>query len=51
MNHFTEAVKPFYFWSMVDAVIVYSVVALANAVLYPRIFPERDRRSATLRGA
>lgn len=35
MNHYVDAVKPFYFWSMVDALIVFTVVALANALLYP----------------
>lgn len=39
MNHYVDAVKPFYFWSAVDAVIVFSVVALANAFLYPRLMP------------
>ncbi len=42
MNHYTDAVKPFYLWSMVDAVIVFTLVALANAFLYPRFFPEHD---------
>jgi hypothetical protein len=44
MNHYTAAVKPFYIWSMVDAVIVFSVVALANGWLYPIFFRSaRDR--------
>lgn len=38
MNHYTAALKPFYIWSMVDAIIVFSVVALANAFLYPLFF-------------
>ena len=42
MNHYTADVKPFYFWSMVDAVIVFTVVALANGFLYPLFF--RDAR-------
>lgn len=49
MNHYTAAIQPFYLWSMVDAVIVYGVVALANAVLYPRFFPERSRRDPSAR--
>ena len=40
MNHYTAAVKPFYFWSMVDALIVFSVVAAANALIFPRLFRE-----------
>lgn len=46
MNHYTAAVKPFYLWSMLDAVITFSVVALANAFLYPRFFPGGERRAA-----
>lgn len=38
MNHYVAEVKPFYAWSMVDAVIVFTIVALANALLYPRFF-------------
>ncbi|MDX1395991.1 MAG: hypothetical protein R3195_16535 [Gemmatimonadota bacterium] len=38
MNHYTAAVKPFYLWSMVDALIVFPLVGLANAVLYPLFF-------------
>ena len=41
MNHYTDAVKPFYFWSMVDALIVFTVVAAANALIFPRLFPNR----------
>lgn len=42
MNHYTDAVKPFYAWSMVDAVIVFAVVGTANAFLYPRFFPDAE---------
>ncbi|WP_419163394.1 hypothetical protein [Candidatus Palauibacter sp.] len=34
-----------YFWSMIDALIVFPVVALANALLYPRFF--RDPAAAS----
>jgi hypothetical protein len=44
MNHFTAPVKPFFTWSMVDAVIVFSVVAVANALLYPRFFGRDGRK-------
>lgn len=44
MNHYTAAVKPFYAWSMVDAVIVFAVVGTANAFLYPRFFPDEESR-------
>ena len=38
MNHFTPAVKPFYLWSMVDALIVFGIVGLCNGVIYPKLF-------------
>ena len=38
MNHYADSVKPFYLWSMVDAVILFSLVAVANALLYPLFF-------------
>lgn len=38
MNHFTATVKPFFFWSMIDAVILFPLVGLANALLYPLFF-------------
>lgn len=45
MNHFTDAVKPFFIWSIVDALIIFSVVALANGVLYPRLFPRQTEKA------
>lgn len=38
MNHYTDPVKPFYLWSMVDAAIVFTLVAVANGLLYPLFF-------------
>ena len=38
MNHYTDAVKPFYLYSMIDALIVFPIVALANGLIYPRLF-------------
>ena len=38
MNHYSGAIKEFYIFSMIDAVIVFSVVALANGLLFPWIF-------------
>lgn len=40
MNHYTEAVQPFYRYSMLDALIVFSIVGLANGLLYPLFFKE-----------
>ncbi|HSR51114.1 MAG TPA: hypothetical protein VLV83_09815 [Acidobacteriota bacterium] len=45
MNHYTDAVKPFYFWSMVDALIVFSVVAAGNALLFPLLIPAAQRHN------
>ena len=39
-SSYVAGIRPFYFWSMVDALIVFPVVALANALLYPRFFRE-----------
>jgi len=47
MNHYSADVKPFYLWSMVDAVIVFTIVALGNALLYPRFFPEERGRDGS----
>lgn len=41
MNHYSAGVKPFYLWSMIDALIVFPIVGLANALIYPRFFPPR----------
>lgn len=38
MNHFVAAVKPFYGYSMLDAIILFLIVAVANGLLYPRLF-------------
>lgn len=41
MNHFVDAVKPFWFWSIIDALIIFPLLALANGLLYPRLFARR----------
>ena len=41
MNHYTAPFRPFYAWSMVDALIVFTLVGIANGLLYPLFFPER----------
>lgn len=38
MNHYTPPIRPFYAWSMADAAIVFTVVGLANGLLYPLFF-------------
>lgn len=38
MNHYTAEIKPFYLYSMLDAVILFPLVGIANGLLFPRIF-------------
>ncbi|MGN8226303.1 hypothetical protein [Gracilimonas sp. BCB1] len=38
MNHYTSDIKVFYLYSMLDAVILFPLVGLANGLLFPRIF-------------
>lgn len=38
MNHYTDPVKPFYLYSMLDAVILFPIVGLANGLLFPWLF-------------
>ncbi|MEQ8524794.1 hypothetical protein [Gracilimonas sp.] len=38
MNHYTADVKVFYLYSMLDAVILFPLVGVANGFLFPRIF-------------
>ncbi|MDX1644597.1 MAG: hypothetical protein R3244_09600 [Thermoanaerobaculia bacterium] len=48
MNHYTAEVKSFYLWSMVDALILFPLLALANALLYPLFFrPPREGNPAS----
>lgn len=51
LNHYSHP-KSFYAWSIVDAALMFALLAVANAVLYPRIvglplqrgFTDRSRR-------
>lgn len=43
MNHFRDHIKPFFFWSMVDAVLVFSLMGVAAGLLYPLFVPARLR--------
>jgi hypothetical protein len=40
MNHDTHP-KDFYLWNILDALLVFPFVALANGLLFPRIFKIR----------
>ena len=46
MNHYVAGIRPFYLWSMVDALIVFPLVGLANAALYPLFFRSGSDPSA-----
>ena len=38
MNHYVDGIRIFYRYAMLDALITYSIVALANGLLFPRFF-------------
>lgn len=44
MNHYADPIKRFYLFSMLDAIIIFSVVALANGLIYPRLFKRETER-------
>jgi len=49
MNHYAHP-RDFYFWNVADALVVFPIVALANAWLYPRLLgvaPARATSGAT----
>jgi hypothetical protein len=48
MNHFVEKMQPFFLWSIIDAALVFAIVALANGLLHPRFFPPRDRSKSAV---
>ncbi|NUO81989.1 hypothetical protein HUU05_18095 [candidate division KSB1 bacterium] len=43
MNHFNDAVQPFYLYSMLDALILFPLVAVANGLIYPKLFKANHR--------
>ena len=47
MNHYSSEIKPFYFWSMIDALILFPLIGLANAVFDPRFFPAQPDDQAS----
>jgi len=40
MNHYSHP-KDFYFWNILDALIVFPIVALANGILYPMVIKNK----------
>jgi hypothetical protein len=38
MNHYPAAIRSFYVWSIVDGLILFPLLGLANGWLYPRFF-------------
>ena len=45
MNHYSHP-KAFYFWNILDAVIVFTIVAIANGLLYPLIMGKGENAAA-----
>ncbi len=45
MNHWIHS-KVFYFWNILDAAIVFPIVAIANGLLYRRIVGVTDGENA-----
>ena len=45
MNHYTAPIKQFYLFSMIDAIIVFSIVALGNGLIYPRLFKQEIEKN------
>lgn len=43
MNHFIAESRTFFLWSIVDAAILFPLLAIANGLLYPFFFRERLR--------
>lgn len=43
MNHFNQEIRVFFRWSMVDALVVFGLLALINGYLYPKIFRSTAR--------
>lgn len=40
MNHYTADIKTFYLYSMLDAVILFPLVGVANGLLFPKLFKQ-----------
>lgn len=39
MNHYTEGIRVFYRYSMLDGIILFSFLGIINGFLYPKFFP------------
>lgn len=42
MNHYIPEIRPFYMWSMVDAIILFFIVGLANGLIFPWLFKKKS---------
>ena len=40
MNHYVPQVRVFYLYSMLDAVILFPIVGIANGLIFPRLFKQ-----------
>ena len=45
MNHYSHP-RDFYIWNIIDAFLVYGLLALANGFLYPKLLQSHDPASA-----
>ncbi|MEM1135881.1 MAG: hypothetical protein AAGI07_08565 [Bacteroidota bacterium] len=43
MNHFNQGIRIFFRYTMLDAVLVFGVLALVNGFLYPTIFKDLEQ--------
>jgi len=47
MNHFVAAIRLFYLQSMLDALVLFPIVAAANGLLYPLVFTTTSARTGS----
>jgi hypothetical protein len=47
MNHYTEGMRPFYRYSMLDALILFAFLGLINGFLYPLFFRKKQEETAS----
>lgn len=45
MNHYTADIKTFYLYSMLDAIILFPLVGVANGLLFPWIFKQETEEA------
>ena len=48
MNHFTEGIRTFFRYSMIDGLILFTYLGIINALLYPVIFKSLNQQNQSL---